>query len=229
MESTPIAEPPIAEPPTRGHKKRARTRRQLVTAALQVIARQGETFTVADVASEAGLAHGTFYNYFDDRDALIAAVVPEVLTGFTIRSATAVGDDDPAARFAVITALALRRAVVAPDQVRVLLRLDVVLGAIVDSPAVDQLRADITAGAATGRFVVDADAATLDVVVGAIIFAARRVVDGEVADDYSVGVVAQLLRSLGVAHTESESLARRAFAVAADMDDSFLEPRSPGV
>ncbi len=225
MESTPVAEPPVADPPTRGHKKKARTRRQLVTAAMQVIARQGEAFTVAEVASEAGLAHGTFYNYFADRDALIAAVIPEVLTGFTIASAAAVRDDDPAERFAIITALALRRAVVAPDQVRVLLRLDVVHGALIDSPAVDQLRADIAAGAATGRFVVDADAATLDVVVGAIIFAARRIVDGEVADEYSFGVVAQLLRSLGVTGPEAASLARRALALAVEMDGPLPAPR----
>lgn len=210
---------PSADAPTRGHKKKARTRSQLLSAAMRIIGRQGEAFTVAEVAAEAGLAHGTFYNYFDDRDALIAAVVPEVLTGFTMASAAAVADDDPATRFAVITALALHRAVVAPDQVRVLLRLDTVHGAIVDSPAVDQLRADITAGSATGRFVVDADAATLDVVVGAMIFAARRIVDGAVGDDYSVDVVAQLLRSLGVPSAESASLAGRAITVAAAMDD----------
>ena len=212
------------EPLTRGHKKKARTRRDLIAAAVRVIARQGEAFSIAEIAEAAGVSHGTFYNYFNDREALIDAVVPVVMVGFAADSAVAVEDDDPARRFAIITALVLRRAAVAPDEVRVLLRLDAVHRAVVESPALDQLRADIAAGVATGRFAVDADAAALDVIVGAMLFASRRIVEGAVADDYHVQVVARLLRSLGVTDADPDALAEHAASAARRHADN-----SPGL
>lgn len=68
-------EQPAEKVITRGHKKKARTRRALLDAALDVLAEHGEGFSIADIATRAGVAHGTFYNYFADRDALIDAVV----------------------------------------------------------------------------------------------------------------------------------------------------------
>ena len=70
------------QPLTRGHKKKARTRRRLIAAAIDVIADRGEAFSISDVTTAAGVSHGTFYNYFDDRDALLGAVVPQVLADF---------------------------------------------------------------------------------------------------------------------------------------------------
>ncbi|MGB0113883.1 MAG: TetR/AcrR family transcriptional regulator [Ilumatobacteraceae bacterium] len=201
-------------PLTRGHKKKARTRARLIDAAVRVIAQQGEAFTIGQITAEAGVAHGTFYNYFDDRDAVIDAVVPEVLGGIATSSGASVTARDPAVRFATITAIALQRAAETPERVRVVLRLDAVHDAVGSSPAFDQLRADIAVGAATGRFSVDADGPTIDVVVGAMIFAARRITDGDVGDDYVTAVVAQLLRSLGLSGDEAVSVAERAVVVA---------------
>ncbi|MEE9416985.1 MAG: TetR/AcrR family transcriptional regulator, partial [Acidimicrobiales bacterium] len=180
---------------TRGHKKKQRTRAQLIAAAVDVIATQGEVFSVGDITARAGMSHGTFYNYFDDTDALIAAVVPEVLTSFALQNAKLIGDEDPAVRFASITALALQHAVVAPGETRLLLHLDSVQRAIVESSAMDPLRGDLAAGFDAGRFLVGPDAATLDVIVGTILFASRRIVDEAVASQYPVDVIAQLLRS----------------------------------
>ncbi len=122
--------------------------------------------------------------------------------------------EDPAVRFATITALALERAITAPDVTRLLLRLDAVQRAIVEAPAMDPMRDDLGAGFAAGRFLVGPDAATLDVIVGTLLFASRRLLDEAVTEQYSVGVVAQLLRSLGVAADEASDLADRAVAVA---------------
>ncbi len=200
--------------PTRGHKKKARTRAQLIDAAVRTIAEHGEAFTIAQITDEAGMAHGTFYNYFDDRDAVMDAIVPEVLGGIAATNAALVDAQDPALRFATITALALQRAADAPERTRALLRLDAVHAAIGQSQAFDELRADIAVGAASGRFSVDADRPTIDVVVGAMLFAARRIVDGDVGDDYLHAVVAQLLRSLGIDSHEAHDLAQDAVAVA---------------
>ena len=62
------------EPRTRGHRKRERTRRQLLEAGLRVLAAKGQGLSVSDVVAEAEVSNGTFYNYFDDREQLLAAL-----------------------------------------------------------------------------------------------------------------------------------------------------------
>ncbi|MEM8620070.1 MAG: TetR/AcrR family transcriptional regulator [Actinomycetota bacterium] len=197
-------------PITRGHKKKARTRRQLIDAAIEVIAERGEAFTASDVTNRAEMSAGTFYNYFDDRDQLIQAVVPDVIDHFAAESDIVVDEHDPARRFAVITARALGRAIDEPDQFRALLRLDAAQRLIVDGAPMRFLRADIATGVAEGRFSVDIDDAAVDVVVGAILFAARRIVSEPVPDGYVGRVLTQLLRSLGVAETEAAQIAATA-------------------
>jgi len=208
--------PTASDPPvTRGHKKKARTRRQLIAAAIEVIGEQGEAFTISDVAERAGVSNGTYYNYFDDRDALIDAVVPEILGAFTTESAVTIDEADPAVRFATITALALAQAVIAPGVTRVWLRLDAIQQAVSSGEVIAHLLADLEAGVAAGRFTIADEDAALDVIVGAIVLASRRLVDRSEATDraadaglgYRIGVVTQLLGSLGVAPDEAASIA----------------------
>lgn len=196
--------------PTRGHKKKQRTRGQLIAAAIDVIAEQGEAFTASDVTKRAGVSNGTFYNYFTDREALIDAVVPEVLSSFAAASDLAVDDSDPALRFATISAMALQHAATDPDEFRVLLRLDAVQQVLVDGGPVDFLRADLAAGAAAGRFRSTIDDATTDLVVGTLLLAARRIVDHRVDDQYVTRVVVQLLLTVGIDESEAQSLAEHA-------------------
>lgn len=96
----------------------------------------------------------------------------------------------------------------------VLLRLDRVQRAAVNSDVLAHLRADLAAGADTGRFHGTIDDATVDVVIGALFFAARRIIDGPVSDGYRARVVAQLLRSLGLQQAPAEALAAEAVAAA---------------
>lgn len=204
--------PATDEPLTRGHKKKARTRQQLLDAALDVLAEQGEQFSVVDVAARAGVSHGTFYNYFSDREELVAALVPVLVEAFAARAATEVDEADPAARFAVITARALAVAAEAPDLVRVALRLEAVqLGLLAGSPLA-YLREDLVAGFAAGRFDGPPDDATFDVVLGALLLAARRIVDGDAGLDHRRSVIRRLLAALGVDRDEAEALADQAVA-----------------
>lgn len=195
---------------TRGHKKKARTRMLLLDTALEVLAEQGEGFSIADLAGRAGVSHGTFYNYFADREQLIDALVPHVVESFAARAAVEVDDPDPAVRFATITARALAAAVHVPDTVRVALRIDAVQRALVVDGPLSYLRRDLVDGRATGRFDGPADDGTLDVVLGTLLLAARRVIDGETAPAYRRSVIARLLQSLGVPRDDAVALAKRA-------------------
>ncbi|MCB0998029.1 MAG: helix-turn-helix domain-containing protein [Ilumatobacteraceae bacterium] len=200
--------------PTRGHKKKARTRQLLLDTAMEVLAEQGEGFSVADIAARAGVSHGTFYNYFTDRDQLVAALVPHLVETFAARSAAEVDDPDPAARFALITARGLARAVAAPDTLRVALRIEALQRAVLVEGPLSYLRADLRAGHAAGRFTDRADDGTLDVVIGSLVLAARRIVDGETRPAYRRSVIRTLLRGLGLDDTEAAELASRAVAAA---------------
>lgn len=197
-------------PLTRGHKKRSRTRQTLLDAALHVLAESGEGFSLTEVATRAGVSHGTFYNYFEDREELMAALVPYSVEAFAVRSGQDVGSTDPAVKFAVISARALRTAIDSPNTMRVALRIEAVQRALVVNGPLSYLRADLVQGHTSGRFTVAPDDGTLDVILGAMLLAGRRGVDGESSDEYVTSVITRLLMSLGLDANEAVAIAAAA-------------------
>jgi AcrR family transcriptional regulator len=216
---TVVTDPPDQPTLTRGHKKKARTRGLLLDTALEVVAERGEAFSVSDIVERAGVSQGTFYNYFADREQLVAALVPAIVDRFAAAAAASVEHPDPAHRFALITARALARADAAPDVVRVALRLEPVQQALIAGGPFAYLLQDLADGYAAGRFTEPPDDATLDVVVGSILMAARRLVDDGGHDDeqgrgYRRAVLRHLLQALGVDSTEAATIAAEAVAAA---------------
>lgn len=60
---------------TRGHKKKARTRQQLLDAALKIYAHKGAMeLALNELAQEAGVSNGTIYNYFRTKEDVLEAV-----------------------------------------------------------------------------------------------------------------------------------------------------------
>lgn len=204
---------PVAPPrPT----KRERTRLLLLDATLQVLAEDGEGFSLARIPELAGVAHGTLYNYFPDRDALMEALVPHSVQTFAERSELEVHTDDEAERFAFISARALRAAADSPNVVRVALRLDSVRRALAIEGPLSYLGQNIKDGHQSGRFANPLDDGTYDVILGALLLAARRVIEGESNEEHRTSVIAHLLMSLGTASAEARAIAHRAVADAAE-------------
>jgi DNA-binding transcriptional regulator YbjK len=79
-------------------RRRAETRAKLIEAARATFARQGVDATrINEITDEADLGFGSFYNYFDSKDAIVAAVVEEVVTAAGEAIAAATEDiEDPA-------------------------------------------------------------------------------------------------------------------------------------
>lgn len=199
--------PTVDSPPTRGHRKRERTRRQLLEAGIRALAAHGEALTVSDVVAEAEVSNGTFYNYFVDREALIDALAEHLVRSLAA-SAAAEPIDDPALRFAVATSRVLRRSLTEPAWGRVVLRL-------LHRPAVvgdldRYLRDDLAEGHAQGRFETGADDATVDQVIGLIVMTIRRIIDIDIDGEPRVPrrAVARALRALGIEPAEAKTLAR---------------------
>lgn len=199
--------------PTRGHRKRERTRRQLLEAGLRVLAERGEALAVSDVTSEADVANGTFYNYFPDREALLDALAQQLLLSLA-EAAAGEPHDDPAVRFAVASGRVLRRAAEDPTWGRVVLRL-------VNRPSVHGnvdrfLRDDLAAGLAAGRFDTGPDDATLDQVLGLLVMTLRRIVEGEARPDTPQRAVERGLRALGVSGDEAREIVEAALEEGGD-------------
>lgn len=73
-----------------GRRRRGReTQARLVDAARRVFERDGyQAARVADIAVEAGVAHGTFYTYFDSKLDILRAVIESVIEEMATASAT---------------------------------------------------------------------------------------------------------------------------------------------
>lgn len=202
---------------TRGHKKKERTRAQLVTAAIDVIGEHGEAFKLSDVAAAAGVAHGTVYNYFTDRQDVIDTVAIETFEALTAESDAIVTSSDPVEKFAVISARGLLRAAQRPDSTRALLRLDSLQRSVIRADLFDRMRADIEAGHRSGRFQWGADDATLDLLSGGLLTASRRLIEDDVPDTYIADVVARMLSTLGIPPLDAGDIAANAVTQALEL------------
>jgi AcrR family transcriptional regulator len=202
---------PVKEKPSRGHKKRERTRGQLIAAGLRVLAEKGDGLTISDVVAEAEVSNGTFYNYFADRDELIDALAEHSLVAIAAQAAIHTTDEDPALRFTVATLRVLKRAGDDPIWGRAILRLT---DHRRSSPHElhRYLREDLAAGFDQGRFEVGPDDVTLDAITGLIMMSIRRIVRGESAPDHVERVLQRALCQLGVAKSEAATLAAHALA-----------------
>ncbi|MEM8661047.1 MAG: TetR/AcrR family transcriptional regulator, partial [Pseudomonadota bacterium] len=66
--------------PNRQARRKQRTRARLIKAANAVFLREGvDNASVTDITDEADLAYGTFYNYFNSVEEIVAASVEQVL------------------------------------------------------------------------------------------------------------------------------------------------------
>lgn len=192
---------------TRGHRKKARTRGQLLTAGLRAFEAKGTALTARDVTDEAAMSTGTFYNYFTDVEHLIDEITREEL--LEIASGTANEPiDDPALRIGVTATLILERALDDPVWGRLVLRL--VARAHEPNRMNGHLRDDIVEGFRAGRFTRDADDATLDQAVGLLVMTIRRIVAGQPEADLVPAMVTRVLETLGIAEAEAERLAAEA-------------------
>ncbi len=77
-----------------GQRKQPEVRRaELVAAASRLFAERGVDDTaVSDIVGAAGVAQGTFYLYFETKDAIICAVVEALIDGVVQRIEEALGD-----------------------------------------------------------------------------------------------------------------------------------------
>jgi AcrR family transcriptional regulator len=198
-----------AQPATR---VRARTKALLLDAALRLFARQGVGATaIHEIAAEAGVANGTFYNYFRTREEVVEAASVRLAERLQDEITTRLADvTDPAARMALATRRFVLQAVRDPVWAAALVRVSTSSSeplARVAGPVLDDLRT----GRRRGRFTYANEAAALDLVTGTVLAGMRTVLDGRAGEEHAALIAGLVLRGLGVPAAEADALVKRPF------------------
>ena len=182
-----------------GLEKRERTRTNLLEAAYRVFSRkEADAVTIDEIIAEAGVARGTFYNYFQTREDVLKAVAVALSDDMNHRIwALSEGITDPAERMAIATRHFLHQA--RRDRTWGWLMVRIGLLAAPLSETIKQgVTSDLDAGIRLNRFQVNHFQAAMTLVVGTGLMAVRTIVEGETDPDYPEQVTQLLLQTLGV-------------------------------
>ncbi len=203
--------------PGRNERRKARTRRALLAAGQRLFGEQGlDATTVAEIADSADVAIGSFYNYFDTKDQLLAALLQETLTEQLRRmQARRARTEDPAEAISVAHRHFVRLAWEEPEWARLLVRLDVPYRSTDEVLARPAMR-DLRAGIAAGRFHVSNPRLALRASGGALIAVMHAVLLGELGRHADCEHAEGVLRGFGLDPAEAAEIARRPMPEAID-------------
>jgi len=189
-----------------GMERRARTKARILAAAMRVFAEKGpDAPVIDDFIREAGVARGTFYNYFTRTDQLLVAVSRSLEDDLMLSIEEEIaGLEGPIERLATGVRLWLRWARSDPVWCAFIVR-SRFRGRLVER----QLTADLRDGRLAGSFEFPSIRIGRDLVVGTILEAMHRIMTSPVSTAYADGVARAILRGLGLeAHTIRRLLAR---------------------
>lgn len=199
-------------PMGRRDRRKAEARQRLLAAAHQPIAENGVSeLRISDVTDHADLGFGTFYTYFQSKDALIEAVVADVLAGLAARiGADALEFTDPAEAASASYRRFLRFSRDEPELARVLVELDRV-NAIFEDAVTPWAMETLTRGRKADRFEIDDLNLALISIVGAALAAIRAILAGRLpAGPKTESRGAEMmLRGFGVDPASAREIARR--------------------
>lgn len=195
-----------------GLARRERTRARLLAAALPVFAKHGADAAIIDsIIRQAGVARGTFYNYFQTNEELFVAVAQEI-SNELIRLVDPIASrqESPAGRIACGVILVLGLAQRYP-----LLAEFVVRGGhaavAVGTLATEVIPRDIAAAIAAGECAVDDPVLAFDLILGPVLSAFHTVISQPLDAGYPRALAAAILRSLGINAAVARRLAGRDF------------------
>jgi AcrR family transcriptional regulator len=189
-----------------GRAKRARTRKELVSAAFNVFAEKGfDAPVVADFIAASGVSRGTFYNYFLTREEILAAVADELakeINGSILPVLQ--GLHDPAELVAAALRCFIGMASSDPIRGAILVRMIPIVG----GPLNEQMRrhslAMFSEGVKSGRFKIVSIQAAHDLGLGMVAMVVRTILSRkQVPANYTQLSVAMYLRSLGIRAQEA--------------------------
>jgi len=184
---------------TRGHKKKARTRQQLLDAALKIYAHKGAgELALNELAREAGVSNGTVYNYFRTKEDVLEAVsltLAEELSHEVARINDSVASG--AERVAIGIRAFILRAAGNPEWAGALINI-VRYAEGMRSALEIYVRNDIRAGFCQGQFHYEDENLAVGMLVSGVISAMIAIVESRFKEGDDRIVASMLLQSLGM-------------------------------
>ena len=196
------------EPLTRGHKKRERTRRGLVDAALRLVARKevGE-IALLEVAAEAAVSNGTIYNYFRTRDEVLEAVGIAMAAEFSDAISVLNADVQCGAqRLSIGVRMFVCRAAADHQWANALLRI-IHFDQAMRSRLAGHVLGDLREGLRAGIFAYVDEGIALDMVLSCTTGAMRAVVEGRAVAEHDLRVAEMVLQALGATPAKARKIA----------------------
>lgn len=193
---------------TAGGSKRERTRSALLDATVSVVAAKGmEAAKILDITEAAGLANGTFYNYFDDKESILR----EAAYGIALAVSRQLDEEmsgigDAGRRVVTATTRFIEIVVREPDWAHVL------LGSAEVMPEMRKdiyryLRSDIELGVEQGKFDVEVTGFLLDQVASLIGVSIRTQISTGPNAALTRQTCESILRLLGMSPAKARKLA----------------------
>ncbi|QWC91284.1 TetR/AcrR family transcriptional regulator [Cupriavidus metallidurans] len=188
--------------------RREKTRNRLIESALGVFAEKGpDGAMIDDFIAAAGVARGTFYNYFRTTGELLSAVAGEVSDEvLAVIDPVVRQSDDPAMRMAVGCRLYMHMAIRYPLWGAFITRVGTRRGS--RGRRLDAyMTRDLEIGIAQGRFVVPHVEVARDLALGALVYGIGTMLRPDAPADYPEQVILAVLRALGLSEIEANLLA----------------------
>jgi AcrR family transcriptional regulator len=194
---------------TRGHKKKARTRQQLVETAVRLFAEGvGQELSLTRLAEAAGTSHGTVYNYFRTREEMMEAVGLALAEQFSHEVISfSAGLVSGAERLAVGVRSFVRKAQAEPAWGSALVRV-VRYDEGLRSALAGYVRADLRAGAEQGDFRYASEELALAMVVAGTTAAVATLLEEYAVEHHDSAVAEMLLLALGLPPDRARATAR---------------------
>jgi len=194
----------------RNERRKARTRAALLDSARTLFARQGfENTAIVEITDTADLGVGSFYNHFDSKDDLLAALLKQVLSEqLTALDSRRVGVEDPAEAVAIAHRHWIRLTGEGPEWAWLVVRLDTSFELVVATQG-DSASKDLERGIAEGRFDVARPELALHASGAALISSMRMILTGADIPDADSAHAEGVLRMFGVGAAEARDIARR--------------------
>lgn len=199
---------PRREAPAAKLPKRERTRRQIIEAAIEVMAEQGPAkAAVQDIAARANVTTGTFYNHFRSKAEIVEAVAGWFSTTMLeaaqgTRRAFQTGAErtvDGCRRY-------LQIARESPPTAMLILELATTSPRMLEAIG-EFVLADVRFGIRRKEFTIFSEQAAVDLVQGYIMLAMRHIASRRMPSSYERSVVATILQGLGLPSQQARALA----------------------
>jgi AcrR family transcriptional regulator len=194
---------------SRRDRRKLQTRQALLEATHSLLAaRSIDALSVDEIAMQADVAKGTFYNYFADKDALARELAADVRARVEAEiNRTNAGVSDPAVRIARAFCCVLRFGLREPRQATAMMRL-FPHATSPSAPINAGVRGDVVAALARGRIVAPSEDVAIAYLVGVFTAGLNRVIDlaSAPAAAFASELGTILLRGLGITHSQASRI-----------------------